>query len=141
MALAYFLTGVAAVTSAALAAQPGEPPEGSTPEIELATYCAAAETHLSTLLAGSSTPNPAMVEKLKRSSVRWLKHADSKVDTSTPEGRVLVMDRYLAQSEAMSTARYKGDMEAAQIRELLRQDMAMCEKAAKDTFGSSFRDL
>jgi hypothetical protein len=137
---------VAAVLVAApLGAQPAGTPTASasdsTPEIEQASYCAALQTLLGVLLSSSSKPNPALQDKLKRSSVRWLNHANAAVDQSTPEGRVLVLDRYSAHSDALYKERMSGTMKPAAVREAMTNDLNRCEKAERDVFGSSYKDL
>jgi hypothetical protein len=139
--------GLSAITALALLAAPlaAETPRAaasdSTPEIEQASYCAAVQTLLAALLRGSSKPNPAMDQKLGQSSVRWLEHANSKVDQSTPAGRVLVMDRYLAHSDALSEQRLRGKMEPGAVREAMTTDLTRCEKAEREIFGNSYKDL
>lgn len=137
---------VAAVLVATpLAAEPADTPPASasdsTPEIEQASYCAAVQTLLASLLRSSSKPNAAMEQKLGRSSVRWLKHANAKVDQSTPAGRVLVMDRYLAHSDALMEQRLRGTMEPGAVREAMTNDLRSCETAEREIFGKSYKDL
>jgi hypothetical protein len=135
----------AVLVATPLAAQPEDTPPASapdsTPEIEQASYCAALQTQLGVLLGRSSKPNPALQEKLKRSSVRWLNHANAAVDQSTPKGRVLVLDRYSAHSDALFNERLKGGMEPAAVREAFSQDLTRCEQAERAIFGNSYRDL
>jgi hypothetical protein len=135
----------AALVAGPLAAQPAKTPPASTsdstPAVEQASYCAALQTVLGVLLGQSSNPNPALQEKLKRSTVRWLNHANADVDQSTPKGRVLVLDRYSAHSDALFQERVMGKMEAAAVREAMNKDLAICEQAERDTFGNSYKDL
>ncbi len=139
------MIAVLAMVATPLTAQSADPPRASasdsTPEIEQASYCAAVQTLLSALLRASSKPNPAMDQKLARSSTRWLNHANSKVDQSTPAGRVLVMDRYLAHSDALMEQRLKGTMEPGAVREAMRSDLSRCEQAEREIFGTSYKDL
>lgn len=135
----------AVLVATPLAAQPEDTPPASasdsTPEIEQASYCAALQTQLGVLLGRSSKPNPALQEKLKRSSVRWLNHANAAVDQSTPRGRVLVLDRYSAHSDALYKERLTGTMDPAAVREAMTNDLTRCEKAEREVFGNSYKDI
>ena len=139
--------GLSAITALALLAAPvaADTPRAtasdSTPEIEQASYCAAVQTVLAALLSASSKPNPALQEQLKRSSMRWLKHANAAVDQSTPKGRVLVLDRYSYHSDALYKERLTGTMEPAAVREAMTHDLRGCEKAEREVFGNSYKDL
>lgn len=143
------ITATIALLSLPLAAQaveaPAETPPAlasdSTPEIEQATYCAALQTLLGALLGQSSKANPALEDKLSRSSVRWLKHANAAVDQSTRKGRVLVLDRYSAHSDALYEEGVKAKMEPAAVREAMTKDLARCEQAEREGFGNSYKDL
>ena len=71
--------------------------------------------------------------------MRWLNHANAAVDQSTPKGRVLVLDRYSAHSDALSKERLT--MEPAAVREAMTNGLTRCEKAEREIFGNSYKDL
>lgn len=139
--LALIAAPLAAGTVEEAAETPAASVSDSTPEIEQASYCAAVQTVLGAMLGKSSKPNPLLEGKLSRSSVRWLKHANARVDQSTPAGRVLVLDRYSAHSDALFKERLQGEMEPAAVREAFSKDLARCEQAEREIFGNSYKDL
>jgi hypothetical protein len=131
----WLIASAFAVTCATLAAEPGAPPEGSTPEFELATYCSASLSHLSAMF--SRSPNPDFARKLGSGAQRWYLHAYQlgKADAD------MVLDRIEAHSQAMAQARFKAGLDQAQVSALWREDIAKCEAAEKATFGTTFRQL
>ena len=137
----WLVAGTLALIAAPLAAQAEEPadaaPTATTPKIEQAANCAAVLTILSALIGGSSKPNPVMEDKLKRSAVRWLKHAA----TLPPQDDRLVRDRYLAMSDGLENSVFKGNPDPAEVRAKLQAELANCVAAELETFGTTHKDL
>ncbi|NJS15574.1 MAG: hypothetical protein HC788_14475 [Sphingopyxis sp.] len=135
MKAAWLITGAFAMSCMALAAEPGEPPEGSTPQIETATYCSATFSHLSEIYKGLNFNDFA--RKFGAGAQRWYLYAQLQVKDNSD----LVLDRIEAHSQAIAQARFKAGVDDAQASALWIEDIAMCEAAEKTTFGNSFRQL